>query len=52
MATNTGSGYRIGAVKGRSQVKTPGGYIKRDTKTGRFVAGKKDGSPFKGVRRE
>ncbi|MBO5002840.1 hypothetical protein J6C36_01090 [Methanocorpusculaceae archaeon] len=52
MATNTGSGYRNGAVRGRSQVKTPGGYRKRDAATGRFVAGKKDGSAFKGVRRE
>ena len=52
MATNTGSGYRIGAVKGESQVLINGKYIKRDKKTGRFVAGKKDGSPFKGVRRE
>ena len=51
MTTNTGSGYRIGAVKGRSQVLINGKYIKCDDK-GRFVAGKKDGSPFKGVRRE
>ena len=52
MATNPGSGYRIGAVKGRSQVKTPGGYRKRDSATGQFVAGKKDGSAFKGIRIE
>lgn len=48
-----GSG-RIGAVKSRSQVKNPktGLWVKRDTSDGRFVAAKKSGGSFKGVRRE
>lgn len=47
-------GGRIGAVKGRSQVLNPvtGIYTKRNTETGRFMDGKKDGTPFKGVRKE
>ena len=52
MATNTGLGYRIGAVKGKSQVLINGTYMKRDGATGRFVSGKKDGSPYKGIRKE
>ncbi len=54
MATNTGKGYRQGAVTGRTQVKNPqtGSYVKRDTSTGRFMDGKADGTPFKGVRKE
>ena len=55
MATNppTGDGHRIGAVRGRSQVKAPNGnWVKRDTQTGRFMDQKTDGKPFKGVRRE
>lgn len=54
MATNTGKGYRLGAVTGRSQTYNPkaGAYVKRDTSTGRFIDGKSDGKPFKGVRRE
>ena len=56
MAVNKpyGDGRRIGAVKDRSQVlntKT-GVWIKRDTDTGRFMDGKKDGTSFKGVRKE
>ena len=56
MATNKpyGDGRRIGAVTGRSQVlntKT-GVWTKRDIATGRFMNGKKDGTPFKGVRKE
>lgn len=47
-------GGRVGAVSGRSQTRNPmtGLWAKRDTKTGRFVAKKKSGGPFKGVRRE
>ncbi len=47
-------GGRVGAVKQRSQVKNPktGIYTKRDTETGRFMDGKADGTPFKGVRKE
>jgi hypothetical protein len=52
MAANTGRGFRRGAVTGRSQVKTSTGWVKRDTGTGRFLNGKADGRPFKGVRKE
>lgn len=56
MATNPpkGDNRRIGAVKARSQVLNPKTqtWTKRDTDTGRFMDGKKGGSPFKGVRRE
>jgi len=58
MATNTGTGHRSGAVGSkkrgnpRSQTETPSGFRKRDGNTGRFIAGKKDGSAFKGVRKE
>jgi len=55
MATNgSKGGGRIGAVKGRSQIQNPltGIFIKRDTATGRLMDGKKDGMPFKGVRKE
>ena len=47
-------GGRIGAVKGRSQVKNPktGIYTKRDRETGKFMDGKSDGKPFKGVTKE
>jgi hypothetical protein len=53
MAKNTGKGYRIGAVKKRSQVENPDGYFtKRDAESGQFIEQKSDGSPFKGVRKE
>lgn len=54
MAKNTGKGYRQGAVRGRSQSFNPKTKVhtKRDTATGRFMDGKGDGKPFKGVRRE
>ncbi len=56
MAVNppTGDGHRKGAVKGRSQTKTPSGhYVKRDASTGRFMDVKTSNkSPFKGVRKE
>lgn len=48
MARNTGHGYRHGAVTGRTQVKTPSGYVKRDSGTGRFMDVKSDNKPFKG----
>ncbi|WP_345962428.1 hypothetical protein ABDE16_12470 [Streptomyces sp. BRB040] len=53
MAKNTGKGFRRGSVKGRSQALNPLTRIwtKRGT-GGRFMDGKADGSPFKGVRRE
>jgi hypothetical protein len=56
MATNppSGDGHRNGAVRDRSQVQNPANnnWTKRDTNTGRFVDQKKDGTPFKGVRKE
>jgi hypothetical protein len=52
MAKNTGHGSRRGAVTGRSQVRTPSGWVKRDSGTGQFIDKKADAQPFKGVRRE
>ena len=56
MATNppSGDGHRNGAVRDRSQVQNPvnNNWTKRDNNTGRFVDQKKDGTPFKGVRKE
>lgn len=52
VAKNTGKGFRVGAVKGRSQAKGPAGYVKRDTKTGQFLDLKSDGKPFKGIAQE
>jgi len=56
MATNppSGDGHRNGAVTGRSQTFNPKTelWTKRDTETGRFMDGKQDGTPFKGVRKE
>lgn len=56
MAKNapTGDGRRIGAVTKRSQVLNPTTktWVKRNTETGRFMDGKSDGKPFKGVRKE
>ena len=50
MAKNTGHGHRIGAVRQRSQSWNPA--TQRWTKQGadgRFMDGKSDGTPFKGV---
>lgn len=55
MATNPPKdNHRNGMVKDRSQVFNPTTeiWIKRDTNTGRFMDGKADGTPFKGVRKE
>lgn len=56
MATNPpkGDGRRIGAVRERSQTYNPKTeqWVKRDANTGRFMDVKKDGTPFKGVRKE
>lgn len=56
MATNPpyGDGHRHGAVRDRSQFKNPqtGIYMKRDADSGRWMAGKSDGTKFKGVRCE
>lgn len=47
-------GGRVGAVKGRSQVRNPstGLFVKRDTASGRFIGVKKSSGPYKGVRKE
>jgi hypothetical protein len=49
-----GDGYRIGAVRNRSQTQTPSGnWVKRDAGTGRFLEVKtSEKTPFKGVRKE
>ena len=49
-----GDDRRVGAVKGRSQVKNPltGDWTKRDAKSGKFMDQKEGGKPFKGVRKE
>lgn len=55
MATNPPKdGHRNGAVKNRSQTKTPAGnYVKRDLDSGKFMDVKtSDKTPFKGVRKE
>lgn len=56
MATNppTGDGHRKGAVRDRSQVHNPktDTWTKRNSDNGKFMDGKKDGTPFKGVRKE
>jgi len=56
MATNgkSGDGHRIGQVKDRSQTYNPKteSWVKRDTGNGRFMDGKADDKPFKGVRKE
>ena len=55
MATNPpkGDGHRNGAVKNRSQFKTPSGnYAKRNSDNGQIMDVKSDKKPFKGVRKE
>ncbi|WP_419837645.1 hypothetical protein [Candidatus Poriferisodalis sp.] len=55
MAKNGGKGGgRNGAIRGRNQFQNPknGSWIKRDTSSGRFMAMKRAGGLFKGVRRE
>jgi hypothetical protein len=55
MATNSpNDNSRKGAVKQRSQAYNPKTetWTKRDSNTGRFMDGKSDGTPFKGVRKE
>lgn len=56
MATNPpkGDGHRKGAIKDRSQVLNPkiDKWVKRDADNGQFMDVKKDGNPFKGVRKE
>jgi hypothetical protein len=53
MAKNTGRGFRFGAVRGRSQTFNPRthSWTKRGP-DGRFMDGKADTKPFKGVTKE
>ena len=53
MATNTGRSFRVGAVRQRSQTFNPRTqrWVKRGP-SGRFMDGKLNGAPFKGVRKE
>lgn len=49
MARNVG-GRRIGAIRGRTQVKLPTGhYAKRDRRTGEIISIKADLKPYKNV---
>ena len=54
MASNSDKGWRIGAVRGRSQVLNPRtkSWVKRNDATGQFMSVKASDGPFKGVRRE
>lgn len=56
MAKNgkVGDGHRNGAVKDRTQTYNPktDTWVKRDSNTGKFMDGKSDGKPFKGVTKE
>jgi len=57
MATNkpTGDNRRIGAVRGREQIKNPktDHYTKRNSESGRFMDNKAErNEPFKGVRKK
>ena len=54
MAKNAPYGERKGMIRGRSQTYNPTTeqWIKRDSRTGRFMDVKQDGLPFKGVRKE
>ncbi|MFT4060696.1 MAG: hypothetical protein QM652_14275 [Legionella sp.] len=56
MAKNgkSGDGHRNGAVKDRTQTYNPKTetWIKRDSNTGKFMDGKSDGKPFKGITKE
>lgn len=56
MAKNgiVGDGHRNGPVKERSQTYNPKTetWVKRDKASGKFMDGKSDGTPFKGVVKE
>lgn len=53
MATNTGKGYRQGAVKGRTQFQQPNGdWQKRNEHGGQFMERKSSEGPFKGIAKE
>ncbi len=53
MAKNTGRGWRVGAVRDRTQVRNPSSktWVKRGP-DGRFMDVKSDAQPFKGVTKE
>ena len=54
LAKNSGDNHRNGAVCNRSQAYNPknDSWVKRDSKTGRFMDVKLGGNPFKGVTKE
>ena len=56
MAKNgkVGDGHRNGQVTSRSQTFNPKTetWVKRDSNTGKFIDGKSDNKPFKGIRKE
>lgn len=56
MARNgkVGDGHRNGAVRNRTQTYNPKTrrWVKRDSDTGKFMDGKSDRKPFKGVTKE
>ena len=53
MGTNTGDGFRRGAVRGRTQFQRPDGrWQKRNEANGELMEVKDDGTPFKGVAKE
>lgn len=53
MATNTGDGFRKGAVTGRTQFQHENGeWQKRDERTGQLMERKSSLGPFKGVAKE
>lgn len=53
MAKNTGAGHRVGAVRQRTQVHNPktSSWVKRGP-DGKFMDGKADSRPFKGITKE
>ena len=54
MAKNTGKGFRLGAVKGRSQAYNPrtGLWGKRSAATGQYMDNKTTGGKYKGISRD
>lgn len=53
MGKNTGSGFRKGAVTGRTQFQRENGeWQKRNERTGEFMERKSSPGPFKGVAKE
>jgi len=54
VARNTGEGYRRGEVRDRFQTYNPvtDQWAKHDAETGKIMDVKRDGTPFKGVRKD